>query len=90
MKNYPLVLIEWMDAQSMCEWGDIVEIQDWIKTDCIVREVGWIVEENNLYVVITSQVQDTDFGNRTKIPKKWITKRTKLCQSSRLKLTTSK
>lgn len=75
----PLYMIKWVDAQSDCEWGSVNKIKEWAKKDCIICEVGWIIDENERYLVISNQVgEDMEFGNRTKIPKQWVIKRKKI------------
>ena len=74
------MLIEWSNAQSDCEWGNLDRIKKWADEDCIVYDIGWIIYENKKYIIIASQMgkDDGDWGNRTKIPKEWIRKRTKM------------
>jgi len=76
-KKYPLVAVEWADAQSDCEWGSQEKINNWIEKDCIINEIGWLVAENDNYIVITNQIgrDDGEFGNRTKIPVQWVKSR---------------
>lgn len=76
IKKAPLSLITWIDAESDSDWEDSGKVKMWVEEDFIVYEVGWIVAESKKYIVICSQIaKDNDFGNRTKIPKKWILER---------------
>ena len=77
---YPLISVEWADAQSDCEWGSLEKVKKWVEKDCIILEIGWLVFENKEYIVITNQIgqEDGEFGNRTKIPKAWVRKRRRL------------
>lgn len=78
-KKYSLVSVEWADAQSDCEWETIDKVRTWAEKDCIIFEIGWLVYENDKYVVISNQIgEDGDLGNRTKIPVQWIRKRKNL------------
>lgn len=74
--KYPLVQIEWKDAQSDSEWTSVEKIQKWATEDCIIFEIGWVIYENEDYLIISNQIgEDGDLGNRTKIPKTWIRKK---------------
>ena len=76
LKKYKFIRVDWADAQSDCEWGSIDKIKEWADKDCIIHDVGWLVYEGDRYIVISSQFgEDGEFGNRTKIPKQWIVKR---------------
>jgi len=75
-KKYPLVLVEWIDAQSDCEWGSIEKTKKWADEECLINDIGWLVCTGKKYIVITNQVgEDGELGNRTKIPKSWIKKK---------------
>lgn len=77
IKKYRLEIVEWIDAQSECEWA--VSIDDFNKSDLVITDVGFIVYEDRKSVVICSQISsDGDFGNRTKIPKPWIKSRRRI------------
>lgn len=72
-KKYKLVVIEWADAQSDCEWETVDRVITWSEKDCMIFEIGWLICEAKEYLVICSQIgEDGDLGNRTKIPKQWI------------------
>ena len=74
--KFKFVNIVWSDAQSDCEWSNLEKIQEWAEKDCIVYESGWLICESSKYLVICNQFgEDGDFGNRTKIPKQWILRR---------------
>jgi len=75
-KKYKLVSLEWIDAQSDSDWCSPDKTALWADEDCVIFEIGWLVCESKKYIVITNQMgEDGDFGNRTKIPKKWIRKK---------------
>jgi hypothetical protein len=72
-KKYKCVYVNWIDAESDAGWQDKAEIKKWIKEECLVHEIGWVVDENAKYLVISNQIlYDGGVGNKTKIPKKWI------------------
>lgn len=77
-----LVYIEWQDACSNAEWFTKEQLEDWGKTEnWIVREVGWLMEENSKYIILAgawtpgSEWRDEKFGKVIQIPKTWIKKR---------------
>jgi len=77
-----LIYIEWADATSPAEntWRDEYEAKQWAKDDDYwIKQVGWILEENNKYILLASHksITKTDtqieqFGLLQKIPKTWI------------------
>ena len=76
LKKYPLVMVQWNDAQSDAEWGEIPDIKKWAKEKYIVDDVGWVIIDNDSHIVISSQVgSDGSVGNRTNIPNQWIISR---------------
>jgi len=80
IKKYPLYIIEWVDAQSDCDWCSPEKIKEWANKDCMIVDVGWVICETNKYVVVSSQIgkEDGELGNRTKIPIKWIKRKIKI------------
>ena len=75
-KKYPLVFIEWLDAESSPQWQTRDETERWMGKTFTVTDVGWLINENKTYVTICSQIStDMDFGSKTKIPKSWILKK---------------
>lgn len=79
-----LVYIQWVDAHSDNAWATKQEIDEYCKGKTVIHEVGWILSETKDSIVIASQiVDDGDIGNRTRIPKVWLTKREKLTHGKR-------
>ncbi len=81
-KKYKLVYIEWADAISTVNWETHKSAIKWANNnDWIVRHVGWILEENNRYILIAGSWTPQEgnavdqFGSLQKIPKTWIRKR---------------
>ena len=78
-----LVYIEWADAISPeIDWKTYKEAVDWGKNeDYWVSQIGWILEENKKYILISSQANYTkesdqhQFAHIIKIPKTWIRNR---------------
>lgn len=76
-----LVYIEWCDAVSdaSVSWHTEEEAVEWGKDDWTVNQAGYIVEENEQYIVIASKLNPQNGTSRysglLKIPKTWITKR---------------
>ena len=76
LHKYPLMIVEWRDAQSDAAWGDIEEIDKWADETYLVSEVGWLISKNKEHIVMTSEIgNDGSIGNRTKIPNSWIVSR---------------
>jgi len=74
-ERYPLLLIQWKDAESDPAWASQDDMKKWIKEDCVCNEIGWVVGENKKYYIISNQILcDGTIGNRTKIPKNWVKK----------------
>lgn len=81
-----LIYIEWCDAiANGLEWTDSDVAKEWgKKSEWIVRECGWILEETKQYIVIASVWKPEDalcneqFKQLMKIPKTWVIKRKEL------------
>lgn len=78
-----LIYLEWCDAvASGNEWSTRQVVEEWgKKTDWVVKECGWVIEETKKYIVIASlwkeedELTDEQFKHLMKIPKTWILKR---------------
>lgn len=78
-----LIYLEWCDAvASGTEWASRNTVDEWgKKTEWIVRECGWLIEETKEYIVIAScwktedELTEEQFKHLMKIPKTWIKKR---------------
>ncbi len=77
-----LVYVEWCDAISLeVQWQTEEELLEWAKSeDWIVRQVGWIIEETEKYILLAGKIShdsngDTQVGLGLKIPTTWILKR---------------
>ena len=81
--KHELVYLEWCDAMVNNEaWLTFDEAIEWGKTDdWVVSQVGWILEENDKYIILTSKGSkqresiEKMFGSVFKIPTTWILKR---------------
>jgi len=72
------IYLEWEDAFSLeAGWHYEDDIKERAKANFIVSEAGYVLEENDKYLVIAGQYasETGQFGNITKIPKTWIRKR---------------
>jgi len=77
IKEYPLVIIEWMDAQSDSDWTDMEKVGCELAT---IQTVGFIVSETRQGLAVASSL-DTTNGAASMvmvIPKKWCVKITPL------------
>ena len=75
------VYIKWIDAMSdIGGWRDVEDAIEWgTDVNCTVEEVGFIVDENKEYILLANKVNFDIVQGLTKIPKKYITKRTDIC-----------
>ena len=80
--NYPLVLIEWVDASCKAEWTSHEDILDWGKEELVINSVGYLVGESKRYFILSSTMSPEMLGSSMKIPKSWVKKKVKLCQGS--------
>lgn len=79
-KKVKPVYIEWCDAiASGLEWTDADVVKEWgEKSDWVVREMGWLIEETKEYLVIASVHKPEDefcneqYKHLMKIPKTWV------------------
>jgi len=56
--NYQLYYIEWIDAMAyLPTWCNKNEIIEWANNnEGLVQHVGWIIEENKNYILISSRI----------------------------------
>ena len=63
-KKNSLVIVEWLDTNSGCEWEDPEELENWEPALCY--SVGWIINENDDYVVILADHSEAGRGRHEK------------------------
>jgi len=80
ISKYPLVIVEWADAQSETAWDTKEKVFSWAEKSTIIQDIGWLIGETKLHIIICSQIckDDGDLGNRTKIPKAWVVSKKKV------------
>lgn len=87
--KYELVYLEWEDAVADSGWKTSTEVREWArKQSGLVKECGWIIEENKEWLIMASRIgpiksnneplEESDVGLVQKIPRTWIRKRKKL------------
>ena len=80
--THPLIYIEWCDAATVnSDWQSIKAVIDYAKEDesWLVHEVGFVLEETDEYLLLSSQITDgNNAGNCIKIPTTWIRRRVEL------------
>lgn len=77
--KYPLVRVEWQDAESDSDgWTDIRQITD--SPTRKVVSIGWLIKKEPTRLVLASDLgmNDTDCGRRLTIPRAWVDKLTTL------------
>lgn len=77
-----LVYLEWADAVGNAQWFHRGEAIQWAATsEWHIREVGWIIHEDDESITFASSWKVADdytgeqFGQLHKIPKTWIRNR---------------
>lgn len=69
----PLVIVVWKDAESINEWTSIDDFKRWIDEEPeVVNSVGWLVRNDDAWVIIVATVGDDEVGEAMKIPKRWV------------------
>lgn len=78
------IYIEWCDStHDAGDWKTAEECEEWARNSLwTVRQVGFIIEENDSYLVLAARVGcegdesiEPVYGQLQKIPKTWILKR---------------
>jgi len=80
VENKKLILVGWADAiENLDGWHTQEEAIEWGRTDdWIVHQVGWILDETESYILLSSRFneacgdRDSSVGGLFKIPKPWI------------------
>ena len=76
VSQYNLVMIEWIDIVSSCDWESLKNV---ILSEPLTSvEVGWLIYEDKKKMILVSQVNGSECGNRTVLPKSIVKKVTKL------------
>ena len=77
MKSPKAYYIEWQDAMANEGW--LEDPVGWAKEeDSFVRQIGWILEENDKFMVLAGRNNPSNHGDEyqwgsvLKIPKTWI------------------
>jgi hypothetical protein len=74
---YKKVELSWIDISSYSGWNDKNDILNKFCTECLVHQLGYIIDENSEYIIITDTYIfsiEGMIGNCTKIPKSVIKK----------------
>jgi hypothetical protein len=76
MDDKPVVLIEWTDAENGEGWHSELALDDYYQSPLLpVRSVGWLMHENNEWIVIAQSLGEQDpelAGDLLKIPRAMI------------------
>jgi len=77
-----LIYIEWCDAIYNARWFHEDEVKQWAEnSDFTIKEVGWVIEETDKYIVLgcgkkeADENTDVQYLGVHKIPKGWVKKR---------------
>lgn len=76
------VYVKWIDSSSLSNnWEDGEIAKDFIKDKCIIKQVGYILNEDDTYLLLVSRISSftksgtKGYGDVFKIPKVCILKR---------------
>lgn len=72
---YPLIYIQWIDiCDNTVGWTPIVKLDEWIRPDWVVHQIGWVYEETETHLVLINMVSEImgSVSHMTKIPVKSI------------------
>lgn len=71
---YPLVYVEWQDAEHEAEWSDVRDEAKHITVICV--SIGWLIHRNSKRIVISASLNPLagQVGNKQYIPNKMITR----------------
>jgi len=76
-----IVLVTWRDSSSLSNsWESEEAAMEFIDDECIITQVGFVLEENKKYILLCSRVSDFSqsktkgYGDVFKIPKSCIIK----------------
>lgn len=75
-KRYPLVVVEWDDANNVGIWQDNDDIDRWMKSkswEC--KNVGWLIREEKDFYLLAGRISPNDeeqFGLLERLPKKLV------------------
>ena len=72
-----LIYIEWIDAMADdIGWKALEDALNWGENVyCMVKELGFVVDDADDYLLLASKVNGDMISGLMKIPKKYITKR---------------
>jgi len=73
MCEYRLVRVKWIDATTDSGWIDIDTAKNYKPIQC--ETVGYLLKDDEKYIVVASTVSGDQCNGIISIPKKWI----KLC-----------
>lgn len=80
-KKYPLVIVEWDDANSCSGWRDKEDLDLWMASnEWQCRNVGWLVRETKDFYLIAARhaPNDGQYGLLERLPRKMVRKITRL------------
>ena len=71
-QKLPLVIVDWLDANTESGWQTIKDIKH---EPTLIRTVGWLLsQDDKCLVMFSSYTEDGDAGEVTTIPAPWVQK----------------
>lgn len=70
-KNFPLVIVNWIDAATDNGWTDTDEAHDFTPPACVT--VGFLVADKPDHIVLAQSHGGDEMGNRWTIPRGMVT-----------------
>jgi hypothetical protein len=77
MEPRKLLYIEWLDHATDHGWKDWSDTED-VKVRHVCRSVGWVISENEDYLVLGANVNDMEHNLRSYLLRKCIINRVEL------------
>jgi len=68
--DFPLAFVLWEDAYSHDDWVSLDEAKS--HEPCLVKSVGWLVDESERHVTIIQSLSSGEAGSRITVPKVYI------------------
>ena len=67
--DHKLVTVLWKDSATYREWYEYDELDSLVLKDKNIESTGYLVRENDEWIVLAQNIDDTSCSGITKIPK---------------------
>ena len=69
MAERKIAIVHWKDSATYREWYNYEDIESEILDDKNIKSIGYVIENNDDWIVLAQNVDDTSCSGITKIPK---------------------